>query len=223
MNNKPYYLNVNNIIDLKTTPANITDKYAVVGTHGVGKTSIVSYLEFYFRQMSKVPEVIPEVARYAFETGIPINSDTTIEAQQDMQSMQKARERNAQNKFHKGVIDTIVCDRGVIDNYVYALYRFGNDAKNQMYDGVMNWMLANPYKKIFKMPLWNINDTLTNDGVRSSDKDFQIGIDNLLTIELQRAGIEYHTLPHEIFMIHPDKQTTELRKYFDEKLNVVRK
>ncbi len=201
---------------------NLENKYAVIGTHGVGKTSIVSYLDFYFRQQSQIPEVIPEAARYAIKLGIPINEHTTLAAQQSMQDIQKANEMDATKRLYTNKINHIVCDRSILDNYVYALYRFDKDAKDKMYDNVMRWMSDYPYKHLFKMPLWNVFSVITNDTVRSCDKQFQIDIDYLLEDILSESGIEYYTIPTKLFNLSVDDQTTELRRYFDDKFKIIR-
>lgn len=203
------------------------NKYAFIGTHGVGKTTLVSYVDFYFRQLSQIPQIIPEAARFAKGRGLLINEETTLKAQNILLSIQMDNEFIAKNNFLNGEINQIICDRSVIDNYVYALYKFGKKAKDSMYDYVLLWLEENPYKKIFKIPLWNINENLTNDNFRSLDKKFQIGIDKLLDNILIESNVEYVILPKELFSLdyklNPDLQTANLRKYFDKEFGTKRK
>ena len=208
---------------MTTIPLN---KYAFIATHGVGKTATASYMDFYFRQMSQIPELIPEVAREAKAKGLPINEKTTLRAQEAMQYLQRGHEISAQERLLNGEIQHIICDRAVIDNYVYALYKFGQKAKDKMYDSVMQWMQENPYKNIFKIPLWNEDKELTDDGVRSLNKQFQIDIDTLLDDVLEESGIKYNIIPRGIYTIdtnaNPDLQTANLRSYFDDELGIIR-
>ena len=92
-------------------------KVAFIGTHGVGKTTLCYGLAAGLKARDVTPEVVREVAR---RFPLPINQDTNVASQSWILHTQIAEELVAQ--AHYGVV---ICDRSVLDNYVYMLVAAG--------------------------------------------------------------------------------------------------
>ncbi len=88
-----------------------TKKIAIIGSHFVGKTSLIKKLSNHLEKMGYNVGIINEVVR---DCPYPINEMATIEAQNWILEEQKRRETNVEDKH-----DIILMDRGVIDNFAY--------------------------------------------------------------------------------------------------------
>lgn len=160
-------------------------KIAFIGTHGVGKSVLTYELFSYLKKKGLDVNFVGEVSRDAFKRGLPINENTHINAQGWILLSQMAREIEAD-------IDSkiVVCDRSVIDNYIYMKHRFG---KVDFYERlILEWLKENSYDYLFKLP---IIDKIVPDGVRAVDTAFQRLIDDALTRFLQEHSIDYYELP----------------------------
>lgn len=155
-------------------------KIALVGTHGIGKTTIAHGLSFVMKLKGKNVELIAEVAR---TSPLPINENTTLESQLWIISTQKKREIEAEARS-----DFIICDRSLLDNYAYYQLAVEKSGKRDPYPHtkgeIFDWM------KTYDLLLFLRPDIpLVNDGVRSVDLDFQDSIHDMvleLIAEYQR-------------------------------------
>ena len=84
-------------------------KIAFIGTHGVGKTTLCFELAAALKRLDMSVDLVKEVAR---ECPLPINRETTQEAQNWILHSQIAREIELAPHF-----DAIICDRAVLDNW----------------------------------------------------------------------------------------------------------
>ena len=92
-------------------------KIAFIGSHGVGKTTLCYGLAARLKRRDVGIEVVHEVAR---RCPLPINEETSVAAQSWILHTQIAEELVAQARY-----PVVVCDRSVLDNYVYLLLAAG--------------------------------------------------------------------------------------------------
>jgi len=119
-------------------------------------------------------DIVKEVAR---DCPLPINRETTLEAQAWILHTQIAREITAGAQF-----EDVICDRSVLDNYVYLVHRVGH---RTAYDElVRSWMAT--YSALFKVP---ILQEPSFDGTRDVSGAFQGEIDLLLDQLLDRFAV----------------------------------
>src|SRR3989344_5984429 len=154
-------------------------KIALIGTHGIGKTTICHSLVAALKEKGKNADYLIEIARDARNAGFRINEGTTNESQRWILHTQIARELEFGTREY---IEILVCDRSILDNYVYYIKQFGADP---ILDQVVNEHIRS-YDLLFKIPMKTYANT---DGLRSNDKDFQREINELLEDELEKRGI----------------------------------
>lgn len=160
-------------------------KIAFIGTHGVGKTILCLDLASLLKKQNKSVSIITEVSREAIKQGLPINENTTIPAQGWILFTQMSKEIEAKHES-----DYIICDRSVLDNYIYMLAKFGSqDFYEKM---ILEWLKQEPYDFLFKVPPFG---EIQKDGVRSTDPTFQKKIDLLLDKFLETNNIPIVLLP----------------------------
>lgn len=160
-------------------PAPVHYKLAFIGSHGVGKTTLCYGLGARLKARDLSVEVVHEVAR---RCPLPINEDTSVAAQSWILHTQIAEELNAQSRY--GVI---LCDRSVLDNYVYLLLASGRQAGLEPL--VDYWM--GTYDLLFHVPILELPRP---DGIRATDPTFQRAVDERLLVELDRRGLVAHRL-----------------------------
>lgn len=137
-------------------------KIAFVGTHGVGKTTLCYELAAWMKKREARVDMVREVAR---RCPLPINRETTLDAQSWILHTQIAEEIRVANEQ-----DVVICDRSVMDNYAYLIHRRG--PQKILDDLVRRW--ARTYTHLIKVP---IVDPPSYDGVRDTNRVFQEAID----------------------------------------------
>lgn len=154
-------------------------KIAFIGTHGVGKTTLCYDLASRLKRQDRVVELVQEVARAC---PLPINRDTTLQAQAWILHSQIAHEIAASAR------DAIViCDRSVLDNYAYLVHQAGRRTE---YDALVRaWVTT--YDHLFKVPIINAP---TFDGKRDTSQVFQGEIDAGIDALAQDFGVPCHRL-----------------------------
>lgn len=152
-------------------------KFAFIGTHGVGKTTLAYGLAMRLKQLGANVGFLEEVAR---RCPFPINEETSLEAQSWILMETIRREIELTQ-----VYPDLVCDRSALDNYCYLELRFGR--KPALFGLVDYW--ARTYDVLYKVPIRP--ELLQDDGTRSTDRAFQEAIDELLDRLLGEAGIDY--------------------------------
>lgn len=189
---------------------------AIIGTHGIGKTNTIHLLKFYKGQLGQKVEIIEETAREVKLLGLPINEETTMDAQEAIINTLKNRVMAARHRIQIGEINDFASDRHFLDNVNYAVLKFGWNRTKKLYDLAMKYTEEIEYDHIIRMPLWNRDKIITPDGVRSEKKEFQIAVDQSLNNLLRKAGIQYDTIPEDIFKINNRyEQAVALMKFFD--------
>ena len=149
-------------------------KIAFIGTHGVGKTTLCYGLAAGLKARDVALEVVREVAR---RCPLPINQATNVASQSWILHTQIAEELVAQAHY-----DVVLCDRSVLDNYMYMLVAAG--AQQELEPLVDHWMTT--YDLLLHVP---IVEAPNADGIRATDPAFQKAIEVRLLDELQQRNL----------------------------------
>ena len=158
-------------------------KLALVGTHGVNKTTVAYELAGVLKRRGQTVELLTEIAR---ECPFPLNEQATREAYQWIIA------RQVQLEIEKSPrADVLVCDRSVLDNFAYYVRRYGNADEEAEALGLYcrSWMRS--YDLLVRLP---IIEALAPDGFRSTDLGFQDEIDRLCD-ELFESAYNEKTRP----------------------------
>jgi nicotinamide riboside kinase len=153
-------------------------KLAFVGSHGVGKTTLCFDLASQLKRLDLGVELVKEVAR---RCPLPINEETTLDAQAWILHTQIAEEMAA-----AAIYEVVVCDRSVLDNYAYLVARIGRRAELDPLVG--NWIRS--YNALFKVP---VLEAPSFDGTRAVSRSFQLEIDE--TIDSLISAFEVDVIP----------------------------
>jgi thymidylate kinase len=153
-------------------------KIAFIGTHGIGKTTLAYELCNELKKQHLDVGFIDEIAR---RCPFPINEGTSLEAQTWILATTIGRELEL-NKIYPNII----CDRSVLDNYVYLYHKFGHIP--ELHGLASYWVRT--YDLLFRVPF--TRKYLRPDGVRSTDLDFQEVIDQKLEQLLKEDNVPYH-------------------------------
>lgn len=149
-------------------------KIAFVGTHGVGKTTLCFDLAAHLKRLDLNIDLVKEVAR---RCPLPINEETTLDAQLWILHSQVAEEIAAQALY-----EVVVCDRSVLDNYAYLVARVGR--KPELDALVSAWIRG--YDALFKVP---VIQAPTFDGKRAVSVQFQLEIDATIDALVQAFDV----------------------------------
>ena len=158
-------------------------KVALVGTHGVNKTTIAYELAGVLKRKGRTVELLTEIAR---ECPFPLNEQATREAYQWIIA------RQVQLEIEKSPrADVLVCDRSVLDNFAYYARRYGLKGAEAEALALYcrSWMRT--YDLLVRLP---VTEALAPDGFRSTDAEFQREID-LLCDELFESAYNETTKP----------------------------
>ncbi len=157
-------------------------KIAFVGTHGTGKTTLCYELAAWMKKREARVDMVREIAR---RCPLPINQETTLEAQSWILHRQIAEEIQTASEQ-----DVVICDRSVLDNYAYLTHRLGPLAP--LDELVRYWMKT--YSHLFKVP---IVSAPAFDGTRDTSAAFQRAIDEEVDGLIERFGIKVYQLAPE--------------------------
>jgi len=157
-------------------------KIALIGTHGIGKTTLCFDLAARLKRRNNDVELVREVAR---RCPMPINETTTREAQAWILHTQIAEEIAA-NALH----EVVIADRSVLDNYCYMVHASG--ASTFWESIIREWLPT--YDLLIHVPLWS---TPSFDGVRAVDPRFQQEIEDVLERMLDTYSLNPLRLPAE--------------------------
>lgn len=175
-------------------------KVAMIGSHGVGKTTLCYGLAARLKALDLSVEVVHEVAR---RCPLPINQETSKDAQGWILHSQIAEELVASHRY-----PLVVCDRSALDNYVYLLLAEGRQPL--LDDLVSGWLPT--YDLLVYIP---ILAGPSPDGVRSPDPTFQRAVDERLRREVERRGLSPLRLDPEDRSSWLERVETEVRRRVD--------
>jgi nicotinamide riboside kinase len=149
-------------------------KVAFIGSHGVGKTTLCYGLAARLKRRDVAVEVVHEVAR---RCPLPINEETSVAAQSWILHTQIAEELVAQARY-----PVVICDRSVLDNYIYLILAAGRQAGPERL--VEFWIQG--YDLLVHVP---ILEQPSPDGIRSPDPGFQWAVEERLGRELAERSL----------------------------------
>jgi nicotinamide riboside kinase len=152
----------------------VSFKVAFLGSHGVGKTTLCYGLAARLKARDLAVEVVHEVAR---RSPLPINRETSLDAQSWIFHSQVAEEIVAASRY-----PVVLCDRSLLDNYVYLLLAAG---RQEHLEGFLSWWLTG-YDLLVHVP---VLDRPNPDGIRSSDPAFQQAVEDRLRREIDERGL----------------------------------
>jgi nicotinamide riboside kinase len=168
-------------------------KIAFIGTHGVGKTTLCYDLAAHLKRLDLSVDFVKEVAR---ECPLPINRDTTLEAQAWILHTQIASEIAAADRYR-----VVICDRSVLDNYAYLVHQIGRVPFLEPM--IAQWLPT--YSLLVKVPIW---EPPRFDGTRDLSEAFQAEIDS--TIDDLVASFDV-----ECLSLQAPERTTWLRRILE--------
>jgi nicotinamide riboside kinase len=155
-------------------------KVAFIGSHGVGKTTLCYGLAARLKARDVSLDLVHEVAR---RCPLPINQETSVAAQSWILHTQVAEELVASSRY-----PVVICDRSVLDNYVYLLLAAGRQEALEPLLG--KWLPS--YDLLVHIP---IVDQPSADGIRATDPSFQSAVDDRLRREIAQRGLVVEELP----------------------------
>lgn len=152
-------------------------KIAFIGTHGVGKTALCYDVAGFLQRKGIHVELVLETAREAYSAGFKLNEGTSKEAQEWILFRQIQKEIEALNRIKENNKKAlVVCDRSLLDNYVYYVNKFG---RNKELEELIKEKIKG-YDFLFIVPIFYSEDEIQEDSVRSTNKEFQIAIAGLV-------------------------------------------
>src|SRR6202050_5596330 len=130
-------------------------KLALIGTHGVGKTTLAYEICSLLKKADYNVELVTEVAR---RSPLPVNEATTLEGQLWILHAQIAAEiEPAARAPH------VICDRSALDNYCYLVNKFGRQPQLEQW---LAWWMET-YSLLIGIPI--VEEGIPRDGFRSED------------------------------------------------------
>lgn len=173
-------------------------KVAIIGTHGVGKTSLVHFLMGYFIAIHKPVGAVLEAVEELSRTDPTFKKDasTDLESQAKILRYHFQREIEAEQS---GRFDILVCDRA-IDNYAYMERACGEQPYYK--DLVLKHLAEHPYNLLVKVPI--TANGITDNKFRATDLEFQLDIDRRIDKFLAENNIPHIVLPDPVDPIRMD-------------------
>lgn len=177
-------------------------KLALIGTHGVGKTTLAFETCSLFKKSGHNVELVTEVAR---QSHFPVNAATTLDAQLWILHAQIAAELDAGRRA-----TNVICDRSALDNYCYLVNKFGRQA--QLEPWLAWWMET--YTLLIYVPAATAN--ITADGFRSQDHAFQVQIEKILNDLLHCAP--FQNVAKKVTRLSPSDRANWAQQIFESSL-----
>lgn len=160
-------------------------KLALIGTHGVGKTTLAYDVCALLKKAGQNVELVTEVAR---RCPFPVNQATSLESQLWILHTQIASELEAAQRA-----PYVLCDRSVLDNYCYLVNKCGRQPELERW--LVRWLET--YGLLAGIPLVResiysegFRQPALNDHFRATDRAFQQRIDALLKELLTESPFE---------------------------------
>lgn len=148
-------------------------KIGFTGTHGGGKTTRAYELATMLKKSGYDVSVVTEVAR---NCPYPINEKTTVKSQTWIFAKMLSRELESKSEI-------TICDRTLIDVYAYTK-RADEKFAQSMLPFIRQWYKT--YDMVFFVE--PNSDYKLKDGIRSTNKQFQKDIDDIL----KQTFTKYH-------------------------------
>lgn len=167
-------------------------KIALIGTHGTGKTALAALIAGELKRRGIEAKFIGEIATRAKEKGLPINENTTVQAQLWILHNQFAQELTyASQRQDRPNYQVIICDRGP-DNYCYLEKNLGRN--EHALNMTLNHMKVSPYSRLYLLPIIT-SEIMVGSGTRALNPSFQIEMDRKVKEFLEEHDISFVKLP----------------------------
>jgi AAA domain-containing protein len=153
-------------------------KLALIGTHGVGKTTLAYEICSLLKKADHNVDLVTEVAR---RSPFPINDASTLDGQLWILHAQIAKELDVSARARH-----LICDRSVLDNYCYLVNKFGRQPQIEHW---LSWWLES-YSLLVSVP--PMADGIPPDGFRSENLEFQDRIHDLIGEVLSERPFSAH-------------------------------
>lgn len=164
-------------------------KIAIIGTHGIGKSTLAYNLATFFKELSFNCCVINEVVR---DCPFPINDNFGLEGAHWIITTQIQRELQAiASKYNM-----IICDRSSIDPIMYLKAKYVHGHKYTSLERYAEDWLNTYDSIIFIVPS---EEELVDDGVRHLEKRFQMNVHKFFYTWVQE--LTYVFLKQKIFIV----------------------
>lgn len=150
-------------------------KIALIGTHGTGKTTLGHELVAELKKKGIDADYLSELAR---ECPFPINEGQNLDTSEWIIYNQYIRELEKEKKC-----EVLVCDRSVLDSYVYCAEAIG---ENKLLESFVKEKIKG-YDLLVRIPIRN--GKLQEDGVRSTNPEFQQKIDKKFDVLQKKLNI----------------------------------
>lgn len=162
-------------------------KIAIIGTHGVGKTTLAHKIAYERKLIGENVKLLGETAR---ECPFPINNGQPPESVLWIYHRQMQKELEACAKY-----ETVICDRSVLDSFMYAeamgMLQDSHLLKSSLFS-LHEWLPT--YNEIYFVEKGSKEPS--NDGIRDTDEDFQMKVQHVfehyIPIFARRDEFEIH-------------------------------
>lgn len=164
-------------------------KIGIMGTHGIGKTTLAAQMFAYASMTGRKAKLIHEVAR---SCPLPINEKFTVKAA----TWIVARHVTLGIEAEAAGYDFIICDRSSFDPVTYAINIIPNDLREKKF------YRTSPLYKFAERDLRSYDvliylkpssAEILSDGIRAVDPEFQKKIAKIFDEELHHMGIGFHS------------------------------
>lgn len=169
-------------------------KIGFVGSHGTGKTTLVSCLQDHLTQCNIKSCITPEIPRIICD----INNDQEFFQRHKNTIVKQLLLLVGQPIYELESYDSgytvVLCDRALLDHWAYTRYLFRETLKSDNAIEIVDEFVTRycqSYDYIFYLP---IEFKPIADGIREGDSDFQKNIDEEIKELLTKLSIKHHTL-----------------------------
>jgi thymidylate kinase len=167
-------------------------KIAIIGTHGVGKTTLAHILASYSMKKGMSTFVVSEVVR---DCPFPINDESCVDGGYWIVAEQVSRELSAKaNRY-----EVIICDRSSIDPVMYLNARDFSQPYNDLFEFANKWMQTYDIILYVKPS----KEEIRGDGFRDTNKRFQEKVDEQFNLYIESIFIDY--LKTNIFKVESEE------------------
>jgi predicted ATPase len=178
-------------------------RFALTGSHGVGKTTLLQSLQDYLDYKDIKCLFNVSSARKIKKTGMSINEEGN-----NYDVVQMIVESSHVAVFCE---DNWFADRSVIDGYAYTEYLYNqNKVSHNVFDAILTQVntFLPLYQEVFYIP---IEFDIENDGVRQTDKEFQKAVDEIILNKIKDVrGNDYVTVTGSI-----EERTKKIKNLLD--------
>jgi hypothetical protein len=153
-------------------------KLALIGTHGVGKTTLAYEICSLLKKADHNVELVTDVAR---RSPFPLSESTSMEGRLWILHAQIAAELEAASRARH-----LICDRSVLDNYCYLVNTLGRQPRLEAW--LAQWL--DSYSLLVSVP--PMADGVPPGGFRSENLEFQERIHDLIGEMLSQPQFSAH-------------------------------